>query len=487
MMLQSQFGTHALVLFYHNTKDFEMEKTKVYQATAFALTDAGNAERLEMMLGDQWQYVPEIKRWLQWDGTRWREQEDETILISCVNSFRRLTDEIYKLPKPADKYERARREAVIQFIEKSESAARCRSALSFLKGLLAAEYSQFDSNPWLLNVKNGILDLQSGELRVHDKNEFLSKCCAASYESLPTTTLWTSTVKQILPVASIRRWVQKFLGYCLTADTGEEKFIVAFGPGGRGKGTLLETCAAAMGDYRATIPIDILLANNVLTTGNNPTPELAKLPGKRLVLSSESGKNRRLDEAKVKLLTGGDTISARRIGAAPFEFKPSFKLILQTNFLPSIADSTDAGIQRRLVIIPFNAPIAKRDSKLKQELLKQENLSACLSWMVEGLRLWKREGLDDVPPEALDAARKFYEENDLLAQWLAENTEVCTGGFLLVTKALSDFNGWLVVGGNSRYGRRAFAEAMERHGHCKERRNAGTGYKDLCLKFGKEF
>ncbi|MBQ9256378.1 MAG: hypothetical protein IJ181_04575 [Acidaminococcaceae bacterium] len=461
-----------------------MQKSSdIQKLIGFPLTDAGNAERLQLILGRDWRYCPQMKKWLKWSGKNWQETETSVLRVAAVEAFRELCDETYRLPKPADKYERSRRDAVISFIEKSENIGKVTSALQFLEGLLQIDYSSFDLNPWLLNVQNGTLELKTGKIREHSRNDYLLHICNAPYVEFPDSTLWTKTVKEILPIASIRAWVQRFVGYALTGSTREEKFVVAYGSGGSGKGTLWDTIGAAMGTYKTTIPVDVLLANAIQTTGNNPTPEIAKLPGKRLVLSSESGKNRRLDEAKVKLLTGGDVITARRINAQPFEFKPSFKLVLETNFLPSLADSLDAGIRRRMVIIPFDAKFESRNERLKEELLLPENLAACLSWVIKGAQMWQAGGLKDVPTEAQEAAQRYFEENDLIGQWLNERTEPSTG-FLKFDIALRDLNTWLTAGGsgNCVFGRKGFSESMERHGKIKERRTQGYGFPGLQLK-----
>jgi putative DNA primase/helicase len=142
----------------------------------------------------------------------------------------------------------------------------------------------------------------------------------------------------------------------------------------------------------------------------------------------------------------------------------------------------DKGIRRRLVIVPFTAQIANRDTKLKQKLLQPENLNACLAWCVEGARLWFAEGLDkDLPDDMAKAASAFYEESDLLQQWLDERTEPSLG-FLKFSKALDDFNNWLNRSGNHGWQRKTFTEAMELHGKMKIRRTPGFGYDGLCLR-----
>ena len=499
-----------------------MNLTQIKYLMNLPCTDPGNAERLHAMIGSDWKFVPQINRWVRWNGQRWQEETNAALRNVAVAAYRKLASAIRSLPPPRDRAEQGRRDAALDWLRKSESLHHFKDAVNYWQGCNATDFTAFDANPFLLNVQNGTLNLATGTLQPFDKKDLLTKICAASYventvaqkqnsvaceEKINAKTkatedkisagqsetilenaaplsenLWLQTVNTILPDPSVRRWMQKFMGYCLTGSTEEEKFVIAWGPGGSGKGTFFETIAAAIGDYKAALSIDTLLATAYVTDGQRPTPEFAKLPGKRYVLSSESNVNRRLDEAKVKLLTGGDTLTARHLNAEPFEFTPTFKLIMQTNHLPAIADAMDKGIRRRLVIVPFIAQIEKRDTKLKQKLLQPENLNACLAWCVEGAKRWFAEGLDkDVPDEVAKAASAFYEESDLLQQWLDERTEPSLG-FLKFSKALEDFNNWLCKNGSHGWQRKSFTEAMQLHGKMKIRRATGFGYDNLCLR-----
>ena len=481
-------------------------------------TNPGNAERLHAMIGSDWKFIPQINRWVHWNGKCWQEEANSVLRNAAVAAYRQLASAIRSLPQTLDQTEQKHRSFVLDWLQKAETLHRFNDTVDYWQGCNATDFAAFDANPFLLNVQNGTLNLVTGTLQPFNKKDLLTKICAASYEEtsavnnllpadvcnktdtvnheeatqdsaaqdkIPTVAsqnLWLETVNTILSDPAVRRWMQKFMGYCLTGSTEEEKFVIAYGPGGSGKGTFFETIAAAISDYKAALSIDTLLATAYVTDGQRPTPEFAKLPGKRYVLSSESNINRRMDEAKVKLLTGGDTLTARHLNAEPFEFRPTFKLILQTNHLPAIADAMDKGIRRRLVIVPFTAQIEHRDTKLKQKLLQPENLNACLAWCVEGAKLWFAEGLDkDVPDEMAKAASAFYEESDLLQQWLDERTEPSLG-FLKFSKALDDFNNWLSIGGNCHWQRKTFAEAMQLHGKIKARWGQGYGYPGLCLR-----
>lgn len=446
----------------------------------FPLSDAGNAERLEILIGENWRYVSQIKSWLHFTGKRWEEDTPEVLAVAAIEGYRRLQDAIFAMPAPTDKAERKRREMLTNWLERSENTNKLQAAIKILQGVLKADYGIFDKDEYLLNLQNGTLNLRTLQLQPHDKRDYITKIAGAAYTDFPVNSLWIRTVKEILPDAEIRNYMQRFMGYTLTASTEEEKFIVACGPGGCGKGTFFETIAAVLGEYKETLPIDILLSSGVYGTGNGPTPELAKLPGKRIVLSSESGKGRKLDEAKVKLLTGGDTITARRLHAEPFEFKPAFKLVFQTNYMPSLADSLDNGIRRRMVVIPFNTTIASRNNKLKAELLKPENLSECLHWLVDGLRVWNTVGLGPVPAAAAAAAEEYYRENDIFQQWLDERTEASNGGGLLLTKAYEDFCSWLY--GGKKYSRITFGAAIREHGVKTKRNGKGIVFENIALR-----
>ncbi|MER2139742.1 MAG: hypothetical protein ABS965_06430, partial [Succiniclasticum sp.] len=242
-----------------------MEQTEIQRLMDLPLTGAGNAERLQALLAENWRYVPQIKRWLRWNGRFWQEEEEAAVYVAAVTAFRQLSAAIRSLPASNDTIEMLQRQSISAWLEKAEHASKMKDAFLFLENLAKEEYSSFDANPLLLNVQNGTLNLDSGELQPHNRQNLLTKICSASYEETPASPLWEETVKTILPDPAVRRWVQKFMGYCLTGSTEEEKFLIAYGPGGCGKGTFFETIAALMGDFKAVVPIDTLLAGTFYT------------------------------------------------------------------------------------------------------------------------------------------------------------------------------------------------------------------------------
>ena len=450
-------------------------------------TDAGNAERIAGIIGDNWRFCSQIKTWLHWNGKRWEEASKEDLVPIAVDAMRFLADYGNNLPLSTNKEEQKKRENIISWLHKSENNGKIIQMLNIFSALQKSNYEKYDANKWELNCKNGTINLKTGKLNPHLREDYNTKICNASFKAFRPGCLWEKTIEKILPDKEVRRWMQKFIGYCLTPSTQEEKFVILYGPGGRGKGTFIETVGHVLNDYKATLSVDVLLSTKYEdnASGNGPTPEIAKLPGKRLVLSSESGKGRRFDEAKIKLLTGGDAITARRLRCEPFEFKPSFKLVLSSNYLPAISDSMDEGIRRRLVIIPCIADIpAIKDSTLKEKLLRPDNLSDVLAWAVNGCLMWQREKLGEPPPAAREAAERFYHNNDLIAQWLEEECILDPGAITSFMSAFTSYNTWVTYGSGNKKGeltRKGFNEAMERHGFIKIRNNSGYVLKGFKL------
>ena len=191
--------------------------------------------------------------------------------------------------------------------------------------------------------------------------------------------------------------------------------------GGSGKGTFINTIAYALGDYADTVDIEVFLTsrNDGHGGGANASPEIAKLAGIRAAMASESGIGRKLNEAKVKNMTGRDDLTARFLHGNPFTFSPVVKFVLSSNYLPSVHDSTDDGMRRRLVIAPFMENLEDiRDIHLKERLKTPDEMAAVLAWCVDGCLKWQKEGLGTPPRRFLQQAGAYYADSDTLQQFL---------------------------------------------------------------------
>jgi putative DNA primase/helicase len=208
------------------------------------------------------------------------------------------------------------------------------------------------------------------------------------------------------------------LGYGLTSNTSEECLFVWHGTGRNGKGTILETVRTAMGDYVSTTPVATLLQKG----GSGIPNDLAALKGVRLVLASEINEGQKMDEALVKGLTGGDNISARFLHAEFFEFRPEFKIVLQTNYRPRIR-GVDEGIWSRMRLVPFTVKVPKvdRDRGLKKKIERKE-LPGVLNWLLAGCLAWQKQGGLNEPDAVLRATAEYRKEEDSLSEFLETET-----------------------------------------------------------------
>jgi len=269
-------------------------------------------------------------------------------------------------------------------------------------------------------------------------------------------------------------FLQRAVGYSLTGETSEQCFFLLYGTGANGKTTFLEVMRTILGDYAMHSPAETFM---VKQNGAGIPNDLARLRGARYVTVVESDDGQRIAEPLVKMVTGGDTITARFLHREFFEFKATFKVWLATNHKPVIR-GTDYAIWRRVRMIPFTVtiPEGERDKKLPEKLLSES--TAILGWAIEGALLWQKRGLAE--PDMVKAATENYrEEMDPLADWLAERC--VTGPELQGLGLYSDYEVWAKENGRRPMDGRAFARRLEELGFKRDRRGGRTSFIGLGL------
>jgi putative DNA primase/helicase len=242
-------------------------------------------------------------------------------------------------------------------------------------------------------------------------------------------------------------FLQKSLGYALTGDTRHECFFILYGPTSRnGKGTCMETYMRMVGDYGKSAKPDTI-AQKQTANGSGPSEDIARLVGARFVNISEPDKKLVLSAALVKTLTGNDSITAHYLHENSFEYRPQFKLFINTNHLPSVTDATlfSSG---RVKIIPFERHFreSERDDGLKNELASQENLSGVLNWCLEGLRMIVKDGFRE-PDAVRDATDEYRNNNDKLGRFLAEEMEADPTAEIRTADAYIRYKTWCIANG----------------------------------------
>lgn len=387
-------------------------------------TDRGMAERMMKLYGHILQYCMETRRWYRYNGTKWEGIADFNVdynVYCTLTETRKALEEDWKqkdaesMPDNDEEKSRAR---IRRYLISRENNNATTNIIKAARDMATIHIGAFDADPWLLNCPNGVVNLKTFQLMPHDPAQLMMKCTGAAPIPGARSELWEKTVAEIMPDEETRKWMQKFAGYCLTGSTREEKFLFLFGPGGSGKSTFLEVIARAMGDYADTFPVEMLLTRrNDAGSGNEATPQLAKLAGVRLAVTSEAPPGRRFNDARMKLWTGGDVLTARALYGTPFTYRPQFKLVGSTNDMPSMIDAADEGMRRRLIIVPFEArPVT--DVKLKETLTTADNLAAVLTWCIEGCQRWQREGLDPIPNAVKRRLFMYYTEYDDVGEFI---------------------------------------------------------------------
>jgi putative DNA primase/helicase len=379
-----------------------------HRPAGFNLTDLGNAERFAARHGDGVRYCYPWRKWLVWTGARWERDDAGRVHQLAKETVRAIYREA------SDAEDEDRRKALAKHASASESETRIRAMVELSKSERPISPDELDADPWLLNTKNGTIDLRTGELREHRREDLITKLAPVAYDPNAAAPALEAFLERVLPGEELRGFVQRAAGYSATGDTSEQCMFIHHGPGANGKSTFQEAVSAALGDYAMRTPTETLL---VKRAGGVPN-DIARLKGARFVTASETEEGRRLAESLVKDLTGQDTISARFMWAEWFDFKPTHTLHLSTNHKPEIR-GTDAAIWRRIRLIPWavTIPAAEQDKKLPEKL--RSELPGVLAWIVRGCNEWLRESLK-APEEVRQATRAYRAEMDVLAAFLAD-------------------------------------------------------------------
>ena len=266
---------------------------------------------------------------------------------------------------------RANAEAdMIRAAKRAESSAGVKGALTLAatEPELAITPDQLDAHPYLLNCRNGVVDLQTGELLEHDPALLLTKMAGAPYEPDAEGAEFTKFLERIQPSEDMRLFIRRLLGLSLEGKVTAHILPIFYGDGANGKSTLTDAVMNALGDYADAADPDLLRAR---TFDAHPTG-VADLFGLRLALLHESDAGHRLAEGTVKRLTGGDRLKARRMREDFWSFDPSHTFVMLTNHKPLVG-GTDEGIWRRLRLVPFEVviPGAERDENLGGKLAER--------------------------------------------------------------------------------------------------------------------
>jgi P4 family phage/plasmid primase-like protien len=259
---------------------------------------------------------------------------------------------------------------LMRHVERTSEAKNIRAMIDMAKSEpgMTSQLCEFDNDPMLLGVANGVLDLKKGVLLPVSPEVLVSKRCNVAFDPTTECERFDKFMTEVQPDADVRLFLQRLMGYCLTGRVDAQVFAFLYGHGANGKSVFVELFGWLLGDYARKIPTEMLMHHQRNPQG--PSPDIVSLKGRRFVYANETEEGRRLAEARVKELTGGDTLTGRvPYGKADITFVPTHKLIVVGNHKPEITD-TSAGMWRRVILAPFDQtiPEASRDPKLLDTL-----------------------------------------------------------------------------------------------------------------------
>lgn len=382
-------------------------------AAPLAYTDIGNAEFFAAKWTNKARYDHRRGRWLLWRQHRWHVD---------------IEDRVYQLAKLAMRQRFVDAAAIVDSQERARAAkwAITSEARPRLEGLLHLARTEpairdagdrWDHTPWLLGVPNGVVDLQTGERRDGQREDRITMSAAVPFDSDARSELWERTLRDVLGSDEAVDFFQVAAGYSTTGDMRRDCWFLTVGTGRNGKGTLLHPIRRALGDYAMELPAA------VFDLRRDATPyDLAALPGKRFVMSSESGDTIRLHHDRIKQISGGDPIRAANKYERSFEFEPTCKLWLSANRKPRVSDDSPA-FWARVLTVQFPRSFVGRENRDLRPTLAHDptHQVAVLAWLVRGAVRYYAEGL--YPPASVTAATAQYqEESDPLAEFCGVGT-----------------------------------------------------------------
>jgi putative DNA primase/helicase len=421
-----------------DTEETEAPSIEELEAEAPRDTDSANVDAFVRAHGKGYRYVIEWSAWVAWSGKRWELPGARgrvlraAILVAreehyrCRGRIKALQEELRPLKlapqKDEDKIEQL--EALLKRELKnlawhvaSQNQGKLDAVAKGLESRLVVRMADLDRDPWLLNVANGTIDLRTGDLRAHEREDLITSLIPVEYDLEAPAPTWTRFLSMVMADSlELTTYLQRLIGYTLTGRTDEHILVFHHGnTGSNGKSTFLATLRSLLGDYSCSAPRSLLFEPK---NGAEPHPtELARLYGKRLAICAEVPEHAELAEAKIKDITGGDVVSVRRMNENFWDLTPTHTLHAAGNHKP-VVHGTDGGIWRRIKLVPWTVTIdeADQDKSLKKKL--SDELPGILAWAVHGCLEWQRIGLAE-PGEVTEAGAAFRSESDVLAGFFA--------------------------------------------------------------------
>lgn len=462
----------------------------------FPLTDLGNAYRFRDRNRGKLIWS-EALGWLWWTGKRWSLQGAAAqVKIAVHQTVQSIQDEAKALRdsgrdhacgtrgRGEDKREVMLSDLIEAWGRESEKHTKLNALAAQAAPYLEIDTAVLDADPFCINVNNGTLFVRCDDPRAsqpppvragdvepdgyvyflpHDASDYCTKITPCDYVPGASCERFLKFLREVQPDEAMRRQLAAWKGYSLSGDTSEQNLCVFYGAGRNGKSVFEDVCAYVAGDYAGTIGIESFLDEGRGRNAGQATPDLAKLPGVRMLRTSEPKRGSRLNESLIKLATGGEPITARHLNREFFDFYPTFKLTISGNHRPYV-QGDDEGIWRRIVLVPWpvTIPQERRNRHLAREL--KEEASGILNWLVDGMAYWLDHGLS-LSSATKEATGEYRRESDQVGRFLEACTAADESAQAQSSVLHEVFNAWSVANSLNEWSARAFSTAMAERGY----------------------
>jgi P4 family phage/plasmid primase-like protien len=439
--------------------------TELHGPDGINMTEMGNAERVLLAHKENILWVSgsngnSAGMFFVWTGQRW-EEDTAAKVPGMVKSVLRGLNTLVRAAVD-QRYDSKNVEKVVAFWKQSEQEFMVRDVVKLIRPDVAIDRGKFDADPLLFNVQNGTLDLRTGEFRDAEREDYMTKVANVMFDKAAECPQWEKfLIETVKGDEEMLRYLRQCAGICLTGETRHHLFFIVLGPGGTGKTTFQETLKFVWGDYCCGVDPNSLAAGKAEMA--RARPDLAKLPGVRLAFANESRAGLRLDEGLLKSLVGGDTVTARQLYQAEFDFVPQYKLWLRTNERP-VFDGADTGMQRRVRLILFDHIVEHKDSELPRRL--RGEASGVLNWALTGLKDYQQNGLKE-PESVLRASREYTDSLDIIKQFFMDCIETAPTYEEEAGLLYGRYEIWCEREHHRAYGNRRFAAELETRGFRK--------------------
>lgn len=466
MILRGPGGQPFVQSYAHGGRKFMFQRIQGQEGATtqalFGFSDLANAHRISNAFGSS--LISSGKGWAVYTGKYWKQ--DEQLAEQKALNLSRLVlkdPEYIRLEKQIEsnmfssleeaKETKSLRQKWLNFGRSCENQAKISAALKIARTLLWHDMGDMNFDPWLFNVLNGTIDLRTGKLRPHNRDDMITMLAPVNFLPDEKCPIFDKTLREIFAEDdSVIGFLQRYLGYSLTGVTSEQKILIPWGDGSNGKGTILNQVQNILGSEYCGSAAPKLLENT--RVDRHPT-EIADLYGKRLVIASETEEGAQLREAFLKFATGGDKLKGRFMHQDFFEFNPTHKFVLQTNHKPEVKGA-DYAVWRRLMLLPFEVIFGDQHAidsgeatKIKDKDLQNRldsEREGIFAWMVRGCMDWQKVGLNP-PPKVIAATDSYRDEQDRLGQFIDEECEFNPSQSTERSYAYQCYSNWSVRNG----------------------------------------